>query len=425
MLDIKFIVNNVSAVNENIKNRHMNIDINQLLELYHQKNREILNLDCLREKANNITKNFKKIKEGNKTVINEEAIQLKKEIAEKTLILKRITEQFNLALAKVPNMTASDVPLGKIDKDNQVVKIHGEIPKLDFLIKDHTQLGKSLDILDFDSAAMTTGSKFYFLKNEGVILELALIRFALDKALTKGYQLLATPDLARDDIISFSGYSPRGPETQIYSIENTNLSLVGTSEILIGGYYSNQIIAEEKLPIKVAAISHCFRTEAGSYGSESRGLYRVHQFSKVELYQITSGEESNSALEEIVQLEEEIYKDLGIPYRLVKVCTGDLGATAFKKYDIEGWMAAKGSGDEAYGEITSASNCTDYQSRRLKIFYENASRKKFLAHTLNGTAIAVSRTLIALLENNQLSDGSIRIPEVLWPYTGFKIITKK
>jgi len=423
MLDIKFIADNIELVKENIKNRQMSVDIDRLLEANTKKKEYTRQLDLLREEANVIAKNFHTYTEAEKPLKGARAKELKVEIAKLSQLLKEFFDQYTADLAKVPNLTAPDVPVGKTDKDNKVVRKHGKVPHFDFAIQDHVQLGKTLDLIDFETAAATTGAKFYFLKNEAVILELALIRFALDKALAKGYQLMATPDIARDDVITASGYSPRGAETQIYSIENTNLSLIGTSEILIGGYFAKCTFKEKQLPLKIAAVSHCFRTEAGSYGSESRGLYRVHQFSKVELYQITSPATSDAALEEIVSLEEEIYQALGIPYQIVIVCTGDLGATAYKKYDIEAWLPSKENEGCAYGEITSASNCTAYQSKRLGISCEDANNNKVLAHTLNGTAIAISRTLIALLENYQQRDGSVLIPEVLWPYTGFKKIS--
>ncbi len=295
----------------------------------------------------------------------------------------------------------------------------GEPRAFDFETRDHLALGEGLDLIDFEAGTKVTGQKFYFLKNEAVLLELALQRFALDIALEEGFTPLATPDLARQSIVDGLAFSPRGPETQIYTIEGTDLDLVGTAEITLGGLYAGEILDEDVLPLRLAGISHCFRTEAGAAGRESKGLYRVHQFTKVEMFVITRPEDSEEMHEQILAVEERIYAALEIPYRVIDVATGDLGAPAHRKFDIEAWMPGRGEGG-GYGEVTSTSNCTDYQARRLKTRFrrEGAKRNEFV-HTLNGTAVAVTRTLIPLLENHQRSDGSVAIPKALQRYTGF------
>jgi seryl-tRNA synthetase len=277
---------------------------------------------------------------------------------------------------------------------------------------------EKLDLIDFKRAAKVSGSKFYYLKNEGALLELALIRFALDKLIAKGFIPFITPDLAKDEVLEGIGFSPAGPETQVYSVGNSDLSLIGTAEITMGGYHKDEIIPEEKLPLKYAALSHCFRTEAGGYGKHSAGLYRVHQFSKVEMFAYALPEDSEKIHTEFKDIEVEIFKDLGVPFRVVDICTGDLGGPAYRKYDLEAWMVSK----NGWGEVTSTSDTTAYQSRRLNIKVERKNGTKEFLHTLNGTAIAVSRAIIAVLENYQQKDGSILMPEALQKYLNFKKI---
>ena len=326
-------------------------------------------------------------------------------------------------MLSIPNQLAADTPLGEDDTENVVVKTHLSPREFDFKPKDHVELGRDLDLIDFETGAKVAGSKFYFLKNDAVMLEISLKLFAMQIAKSYGYQMLITPDLAKKSILTGAGFSPRGEESNIYNIEDLDLSLIATAEIPIAGIHANSIIDEDSLPCKYVAESHCFRREAGSAGRESKGLYRVHQFSKIELFQITKPDVGEQALEELLKIEEEIYQKLEIPYRVVRICAGDLGAAAYKKYDVEAWMPGRDS-DEKYGEITSCSNCTDYQSRRLNIRYKTADKKKVFPYTLNGTAIALSRTLVAILENYQQADGSVIVPEVLRPFMQKDRITK-
>ena len=254
------------------------------------------------------------------------------------------------------------------------------------------------------------------------MLELALQQYAVKQLIENGFTPVITPDLAYSEILHGTGYIPRGPETQIYSIENSNLNLIATAEIPLGGMMAGETLDSEELPLKICGISHCFRTEAGAAGRATRGLYRVHQFTKVEMFAFTLPEQSEQTLEQFCQIECELFDSLGIPYRVVDTATGDLGGPAYRKYDLEAWMPGRGEHGE-WGEVTSTSNCTDYQARRLNARYKVKGEKgtKFL-HTLNGTAIAISRTIIAVMENNQQEDGSIVVPEVLRPYMGKDII---
>jgi seryl-tRNA synthetase len=325
-------------------------------------------------------------------------------------------------------MAHPDAPVGKEDKDNLEVKRVGTPQKFDFIPRDHVVLGQELDIIDFDSATKVSGVKFYYLKNEGVYLELALVRYALDILQKKGFTPFITPDVAREEILEGIGFNPRGTESNIYPLEGGEGCLVGTAEITLGGYLSNTIIAREKLPLRMAGLSHCVRREAGAAGQFSKGLYRVHQFTKLEMFAYCLPEQSDALHEELRGVEEEIFAGLGIPFRVVDTCTGDLGAPAYRKWDLEAWMpgrssAASPNGD--WGEVTSTSNCTDYQARRLNIRFKDSDGKNRFVHMLNGTAIAVSRAIIAVLENYQQADGSVKIPPALVPYCGFAAIKPK
>ena len=320
-------------------------------------------------------------------------------------------------LAAIPNFHHPDSPVGG-EADFRLLRSVGEPRKFDFTPLDHLAIAEQLDLVDFESGAKVTGQKFYYLKNEAVLLEMALQRYALDITMAAGYTPFITPDLARKQVVDAMAFSPRDAATQIYSVAGADLDLIGTAEITLGGPYLDKLIDESELPIRIAGVSHCYRTEAGSAGRESKGLYRVHQFSKVEMFALTRPEDSEAMHDEILAIEEKIFQGLEIPYRVIDVATGDLGAPAYRKFDIEAWMPGRSDGGK-YGEVTSASNCTDFQARRLRARFRRANTKKNeLVHTLNGTAVAVTRTLIPLLENHQAEDGSIAIPKALQPYLG-------
>jgi seryl-tRNA synthetase len=280
------------------------------------------------------------------------------------------------------------------------------------------QVAQGLDLIDFETGARVAGQKFYYLKNQAVLLELGLVRYALDHLSKEGFTLMATPDAAREEIVAGHGFNPRGAESNIYALEGTDLCLIATAEITLGGYHAGAVMPLEKLPVKLAGVSHCFRREAGAAGQFSKGLYRVHQFTKVEMFVFSHPDGSEEMLEKLTGIEERVFQGLEIPYRIVDTCTGDLGGPAYRKYDIEAWMPGRGEKGD-WGEITSASNCTDYQARRLGIRFKDGTGKNPFVHTLNGTALAVSRTLIALLENFQREDGTVGLPAALVPYTGF------
>lgn len=425
MLDIRFIVENIDLVKQNAIERNVTADVDKTVTLYLQLNKMKQDLDELLTKSNKISELFKTADKEAKDLLKLESADLKLSISDLKEKIQVVKNDYNREMLRIPNLAASDVPLGLDEEDNVPIKIVGEPTKFNFKPLDHIELGKKLDILDFEAAAKVTGSKFYFLKNEAVILELGLIRYALDLAIKHGFTPVTTPDLARDEIITASGFTPRGSESQIYSLTEGGLSLIGTSEITIGGYLAKTTIPEEDLPIKISGISHCFRTEAGSAGRNSKGLYRVHQFSKVEMYQFVHPDKSAIAHEEMLAIEEEFYQSLNLPYRVLLICKGDLGAPSYRKYDIEAWMPFIGDNGD-YGEVTSVSNCTDFQSRRLNTKFRNSKTGKTkLVHTLNGTIVAVTRTMLSIIENFQQEDGTVLIPEVLYGYTGLRKIEPK
>ena len=342
--------------------------------------------------------------------------ELRAEIAEAETARREVEEELRELQAQIPNMSHPDAPIGG-EEASRTVRTWGEKPQFDFETLDHVELAAKHDLINFDAGARVAGSGFYFLKNEAALLELALVHFASRVAMERGYILHTTPDLARDEVLKGTGYLPRGPEGQIYSIAGSDLSLVATAEITLGGSLKDQILDVSTLPLRLAGISHCFRTEAGAAGRASRGIYRVHQFTKVELFAFTEPNPAASEAmhAEIVEIEESIFQQLKIPYRVIDTATGDLGGPAYRKFDLEAWMPGRGE----YGEVTSASNCTDFQSRRLGIRCKAAEKKGTeFVHTLNGTAIAVTRALVAIFENYQQADGGIVIPEVLRPWVG-------
>ena len=421
MLDIRYIKDNVEAVKANIAARHMQADPDKAINL-HEKRLEVLQvLEDKRRRRNEVADLMKgKLSPEQRTPLIDEGKQLKEQISVMESELKQLEDSLHEELSRIPNMAHPSAPIGAEDSSNLEVKRVGEPTRFDFKPKDHVELGQILDIIDFDTATRVSGTKFYYLKNEAVILDMALVRFALDKLLAAGFTPFITPDLAKTEILEGIGFNPRGPESNIYTVEGEDMCLIGTAEITLGGYHSGKILDKSQLPLKMVGISHCFRREAGAAGQFSKGLYRVHQFTKIEMFLICAPEESDAWHEKLRELEESLFSALDIPFRVVDTCTGDLGAPAYRKWDLEAWMPGRNGGE--WGEVTSTSNCTDYQSRRLNIKYKDDEGKNRYAHMLNGTAIACSRALVAILENFQQADGSVRIPPALVPYCGFDTI---
>ena len=416
-LDLRFIVENLEAVRQNCRNRGVEVDLDALVRLDALRRERLTEQQQVQERRNKLARDIK----GRKPSDEERA--LGKELKEREAALEeelgRTVGELAALHSLVPNLTHPAAPIGRSDEDNREIRRSGAPPQFSWKALDHVELAAKHDLIDFESGAKVAGQKFYYLKNELVLLEQALVRFALDSLRRRGYTLFQTPDLARAEVAAGLGFNPRGAETNIYSIADSDLVLVGTAEITLGGLHQGEILDGESLPRRYCGVSHCFRVEGGAHGRASRGLYRVHQFTKVEMFAITKPEASEAMHEELVGIEEEIYRELEVPFRVVDVCTGDLGAPAYRKYDLEAWMTCRGEGG-GWGEITSTSNCTDYQARRLGVrFRDGEGDKTRFCHLLNGTAVALSRAPIAILENHQQADGSIVIPKALRPYTGF------
>src|SRR6516162_8824534 len=422
MLDIHFIRENLEAVKENCKNRGVKADVDRAVELDDQRKRLVQEKQLLEQRQNELPKFIPKEKDPvKKQTLIQEGRTLRERVAEQETQLRNLESERQAVLLAIPNMTHPMAPVGTTAEDNKVICRWGEPRKFDFPVKDHVALAESLDLVDFEAGAAVAGQKFYFLKNEAVLLELALVQYAMQKLIREGYTPVITPDLARVEVLEGIGFIPRdpNPETrQIYTIADADLCLIATAEITLGGMHRDKIFDELDLPKKYVGLSHCFRTEAGAPGRDTRGLYRVHQFTKVEMFVFCAPDQSEDAHLELLRIEESIFQGLGLPYHVIDTCTGDLGGPAYRKYDLEAWMPGRGK-DGEYGEVTSTSNCTDFQARRLGVRYKGKQKKgTTFAHTLNGTAVAVSRALVALLEQHQQADGSVLVPKALQPWVG-------
>lgn len=418
MIDIKFLRENAALVKEHAAHKRIQCDVDAVLVLDEKRISLQKDIDLLRKERNEIAAQTPKASAEERPTLIERGKALKEEIAALEASFTEVEAQWKNELYRIPNILHPDAPIGATDEDNRVLRKVGDILTLS-APKSHTELASKHDLIDFDRAAKVSGAKFYFLKDKLALLEQALILWAMKEISAEGYKAMSTPDLAKDEVLVGTGFNPRGNETQTYSVEGTDLSLVGTAEITLGGYHKDEVISEDQMPIKYVGVSHCYRTEAGAYGRESYGLYRVHQFSKVEMFIFCTPEQSEALHLELLKLEERIFTKLGIPYQVIDICSGDLGGPAYRKYDLEAWMWGRGDGKGGYGEVTSTSNCTDYQARRLNVRVKKSDGNLVFAHTLNGTAISLARALIAILENYQQEDGSIKIPEILVPYTGF------
>ncbi len=420
MLDRKFIVENADLVQRNCRNRNVTTDVRRLVEMEMRRRGLLSEVQELNRRANEVSKSIGKAKDAEQREARKtEGRDLRQQKDARQVEHDQLDAEIAEIQVTIPNVSHPAAPVGVDDKANLELRRGKVEPRaFDFQPLDHVDLCEKLDLLDLEGGARTTGHGFYFLRNEAVLLELALQRYALEVLIPEGFTPMITPDLARDEIVQGTGYIPRGAETQIYSIDNMDLSLVATAEITLGGLYAGQTVDAEQLPIKLCGVSHCYRTEAGAHGRATRGIYRVHQFTKIEMFTFTSPDQSDAMLDHICDLECRLFDGLEIPYRVVDTATGDLGGPAYRKFDLEAWMPGRGDGGQ-WGEVTSASNCTDYQARRLKARFKVKGEKGTqFVHTLNGTAIAVTRAMIALLENHQQADGSVVIPEALRKWVG-------
>jgi len=404
MLDIQFIRDNPEKVKKGASAKQLDPKLVDKVLSLDKKYRELLaEIEELRAKRNQAAK-AKKVEEGKKT-----KLQLQKLEPD----LKEVESKFKKALYQIPNIVAPDVPKGKDESGNKVLRKWGDPKKFDFKPKDHLELGEALDIIDVKRAAKVSGTRFGYLKGDATLLELALINLALEVLIKEEFIPVTPPALIKKQAMRGMGYMEHGGEGDMYVLEKDGIVLVGTSEQSIGPMHMNEVFKAKDLPKRYVAFSSCFRREAGSYGKDTRGILRVHQFNKVEMFSFTKPEDSDKEHEYLLSLQEKLFQALDIPYQIVEMCSGDLGAPAARKYDLEAWMPGQGK----YREVTSTSNTTDFQARRLNIKYQDKGKTKFV-HTLNGTAFAIGRTIIAILENCQQKDGSIVIPKVLQKWVG-------
>ncbi len=422
MLDAAFIRANLEAVKANCLNRQVKADVDRVVSLDDDRKRVAQQMQLLQQRGNEVSKLIPKEKDAaRRNELIAEGKRIREEVGTLERQEKQVAEDLRAVLVTIPNMTHPDAPVGTTGDDNKVIRKWGTPRQFDFPAKDHVALCDALQLADFEAGASVAGQKFYFLTNEAVLLELALVQYAMQTLVREGYTPVITPDVARVEVLEGIGFLPRDPDPekrQIYTLADTDLCLIATAEITLGGMHRDRIFEEGDLPKRYVGLSHCFRTEAGAPGRDTRGLYRVHQFTKVEMFAFCPPEQSEALHLEILRIEESIFQGLGLPYHVIDTCTGDLGGPAYRKYDLEAWMPGRGNGG-AYGEVTSTSNCTDYQARRLNIRSKTAGQKgtRFV-HTLNGTAVAVTRAILAILENYQQADGTVVIPEVLRPWVG-------
>ena len=417
MLDPRSLVHRRDEIVESCRVRNLGVDVDAAIAEQERANALLTELNEVNRRRNEHQRAGKrKLEPAERETHVEQGRRLKRQVGEIEERLRELQRSLDARLLELPNFVHPDVPVG--GEDDYRVLAEGEIPQRDFEPLDHLALCEKHDLVDFERGAAVAGQKFYYLKNEAALLDVALQRFALDIVMDEGFTPVVTPDVARSAVVMGLGFNPRGEESQIYSLEGHDLCLVGTAEITLGGMYADSILDETNLPIRLAGVSHCFRTEAGAHGRESRGLYRVHQFTKTEMFVFCRPEDSGAQHEQLRCIEERIFGALELPYRVIDIASGDLGAPAYRKYDLEVWMPGRGEGG-GWGEVTSTSNCTDFQARRLKIrFRRRGSKKNEFVHTLNGTAISNARAILALLETHQRADGSIAIPGALVPYMG-------
>ncbi len=425
MLDPKLIRENPEMIKDNFRRRkdpkliEMVDEFIEVDKIWRAVDKEVNNL---RKNRNTFAKKIGKAKGADKKKLIDEMQGMKRELEEKEIKYNDVADKRQYLLDRMPNLLDDTVPYGKDDEDNVMIKEDGMLPEFDFDIKDHHQIITDLNLAELERARKVSGSRFYYLKNEAVILEMALMRYAIDILTENGAEVMSTPNMVRKEILYGSGFLPLGEE-DIYKIEGEDLALIGTSEVTLAGYHMDEVLLKDELPIRYAGISSCYRTEASASTKDDKGIFRVHEFKKIEMFTYSDPEKSAEEQQRMIGIAEKIFKGLDLPYRVVNICTGDLGGVASKKLDIEVWMP----GQNRYREVVSCSNCTDYQSRRLRIKYREQEGKPPIGfvHTLNSTAITTTRPIIAILENFQQKDGSIKIPKALVKYTGFDTIKAK
>ncbi len=412
MLDINFIRNNPEKIKEACEKKQVKVDVDKIIELDKNMRGFLTNIETMRAEQNKISK----------AGASEENIEKAKILKHKIKVNEERFEQFKNELwpllMMLPNIPFDDVPVGKDDSQNVIVRQIGKKPKFNFSVKDYMQIGESLDLIDTERAGKVAGSRFGYLKGALPVLQFAIINLALDIVRKEGFIPVIPPDMLKNKMARGTGYFEATDEKEAYYLPQDDMYLVGTSEQSLIAMHADEILDEKKLPLRYVGFSTCFRREAGSYGKDTKGILRVHQFDKLEMVIFSKPEDSKKEHQLLLKIEEKLMKTLGLPYQVINICTGDLGRPAAAKYDIETWLPS----EQKYRETHSTSNCTDFQARRLNIRYKDKENKMQFVHTLNGTAFAIGRILIMLLENYQQKDGSVKVPKVLQKYAGFKII---
>ena len=411
MLDVKFIRENLALVQKSTKEKGYKIDVNDVLKLDDERKKLLSDVESLRAKRNEIAGKMKGGKPAPELI--KEGKEVKEKLAAEESKLTEAEAKLNALLKTVPNIIFDDVPLGG-EECSKEVKRWGKNHEKGV---DHLDFATSRDWVDFERGAKVAGAKFYYLKGEMALLENALLQYGLSKVLEHGFTFMTVPDLVSSRVLEGCGFNPRtSDQSDEYYIEGEDLALIATAEMSLTGYHMDEIIDEDKLPLFYAGYSACFRKEAGTYGKYTRGLFRVHQFNKLEMYAFCLPEQSKEIHEKILSIEEDIWQGLGIPYHVINIAAGDLGAPAAKKYDMEYWSPV----NQKYQEITSCSNCTDFQARAVNCRVRRKDGTIEFVHTLNGTAIPLARALVVILENYGREDGKLTVPEVLRPYMGGK-----
>jgi seryl-tRNA synthetase len=419
MLDIKFIRENPEKVKEGCQKKGARVDIDRILEIDKKKRETITALEDMRAKKNKASKDIAEAKfEQEKKKIIMEMKELDKGNDRLEKGLKDLDEEFRSLLSVIPNLPLDDVPVGKSEKENVVLEEIGEKTKFDFQPKDYMEIGEKLDLIDVKRAAKTSGTRFGFIKKEAALLEFAIVNFAIEKLVKRGFVLVIPPVMIKTEMARGMGFLEQADANEAYYLPQDDLYLVGTAEQPLGTMHAGETFEEKDLPRRYIGFSTCFRREAGSYGKDTKGIFRVHQFDKVEMFSFCRPEDSQKEHKFFLDTEKELMSELKIPYRVLQMCTGDLGFPTASKYDIEAWIPS----ENRYRETHSTSNCTDFQARRLNIRYKKKKGGLDFVHTINGTAFAVSRTLIAIIENYQQKDGSLKVPAALQKYLTFKEI---
>jgi seryl-tRNA synthetase len=415
MIDLKQLIENKAKFKRALEKKHFKGDLEAIIKLDEERRKIMFESESLKGEQNKIAKEIPAAKsEKDKAPLLEKSKEIKERIKQLGPRLEEVELKLQAELLTIPNPPLDSVPEGRDDSENQVIKTVGKPREFDFKPLDHVEIGKKHDLIDIETATNMSGTRSYYLKNDAVMLELALLNFVINKLVSKGFKPIIPPTLVKEKAMIATGFFP-ADRVNIYHVnpEDDDLYLVGTSEVPLCMLHADQIIDAEKLPLRYVGFSTCFRREAGTYGKDTHGIIRVHQFDKLEMFSFCHPSKSEQEHQLILGVEEEIMTELGLAYQVMNICGGDLGDPAAKKYDLEAWIPTQ----EKYRELTSCSNCTDFQARRAGIRFKEDNQKQFL-HTLNGTAIAIGRTLVAILENYQQKDGSIAIPDVLQGYMG-------